>query len=119
MMLVEASVFLLFLAGFCTWLLLSDRLTEWKDRRQARVVSRAIDRLQGEPIEAVLDRFWTSARAVHRIDGPKHLRVARPPSAAIARYSGSIGRNINREQQRAGGRNGVAPNVRCAVMRAR
>jgi|SRR4051794_18582444 hypothetical protein len=90
MVLVEASVFLLFLAGFCTWLLLSDRLTEWKDRRQARVVSRAIDRLQGEPIEAVLDRFGPPREQFTGSTGRSIYVWRRPPSAQLPDIRGVL-----------------------------
>lgn len=90
MLFVEASVFLLFLAGFCTWLLLSNRLTEWKDRRQARRVSQIIDRLQGEKIDAVVERFGPPREQFTGSSGRSIYVWRRPPSLQLPDIRGVL-----------------------------
>jgi hypothetical protein len=57
MLVVETTVFFLFLGGFCAWLILSERLTKWRDRREAGRVAALLDSLEGNDISCVLDRF--------------------------------------------------------------
>lgn len=57
MFFVESCVFLLFVGGFFVWLLLSDRLRQWRDRREAQRISDAINALRGSEIENILTRF--------------------------------------------------------------
>ena len=90
MLVLEAAVFLLFLAGFCSWLLLSDRLVEWKDRREARRVSRIINRLQGENIEAVVQRFGPPREQFTGSTGRSIYEWRRPPSLELPDIRGVL-----------------------------
>jgi hypothetical protein len=90
MLVVEASVFLLFLAGFCGWLLLSDRLVEWKDQRQARRVSQIINRLQGENIDTVIERFGPPREQFTGSTGRSIYEWRRPPSLQLPDIRGVL-----------------------------
>lgn len=57
MFFVEGSVFLLFLGGFCAWLLLSDKIAIRRRRRQARSFSAAVERLHGQSIADIVNRL--------------------------------------------------------------
>jgi hypothetical protein len=57
MFFVEGGVFLLFLGGFCVWLLLSDKIAARRRRREAKSFSAAVDRLHGQSISDLVKRF--------------------------------------------------------------
>ena len=57
MFFVEGCVFLLFLGGFCAWLLLSDKIAARRREREAKSFSIAVDKLYGQPISEVVQRF--------------------------------------------------------------
>jgi hypothetical protein len=90
MLVLEASVFLLFLAGFCTWLLLSDRLVEWKDHREERRVSQIINRLQGENIHTVVERFGPPREQFTGSTGRSIYEWRRPPSLQLPDIRGVL-----------------------------
>lgn len=90
MLVVEASVFLFFLAGFCSWLLLSDRLVEWKDQRQARRVSQIISGLQGESIDTVVKRFGPPREQFTGSTGRSIYEWRRPPSQQLPDIRGVL-----------------------------
>jgi hypothetical protein len=57
MFFVEGCVFLLFLGGFCAWLLLSDKIALRRRKREAKSFSSAVNNLHGQSISEIVKRF--------------------------------------------------------------
>jgi hypothetical protein len=90
MLVVETSVFFLFLGAFCTWLLLSDRLARWRDKREAERIAALLASLEGDDITHVLDRFGPPREQFTGSSG-RSLYVWRcPPSTGMPPVHGLV-----------------------------
>jgi hypothetical protein len=90
MFFVELSFLLLFVAGFLVWLIASDRLATWRDRKEANRVSGAIGALQGDEIESVLMRFGPPREQFHGSSGRSLYVWRRPPSEGLPETRGLL-----------------------------
>lgn len=90
MLVVETSVFFLFLGGFCTWLILSDRLSRWRDKREAERIATLLESLEGNDITCALDRFGPPREQFTGSSG-RSLYVWRcPPSTGMPPVHGLV-----------------------------
>lgn len=90
MFVVEASVSLLFIIGFLTWLLLSERLLAWRDAKDERRVSTLVAELQGNRIAEVLSRFGPPREHFQGSSGRSLYIWRRPPSTGLPRVRGLL-----------------------------
>jgi hypothetical protein len=89
MFFVEGCVFLLFLGGFCAWLLLSDKIALRRLRREAKSLSSAVNDLQGQPISDIVKRLGPPREQFTGSTG-RSLYVWRcPPLDGFPRIEGS------------------------------
>lgn len=90
MLVVEISVFFLFLGGFCAWLILSDRLRQWRERREAERIAALLGSLEGNDITYALDRFGPPREQFTGSSG-RSLYVWRcPPSTGMPPVHGLV-----------------------------
>ena len=90
MFVVEASVFFLFLGGYCIWMLFSDRLSAWRDRRQANRVSRFVDALHGQAITQIVESFGPPREQFTGSSGRSIYVWRRPPSKNFPEIRGLL-----------------------------
>jgi hypothetical protein len=90
MFFVEASVFCIFLGGFAVWLLLSDRLVEWRARRETDRISRFVDDLAGTSIEDAIGRFGPPVEQFTSSTGRGLYVWHGPPSSGLPHVAGVL-----------------------------
>jgi hypothetical protein len=90
MFFVEGSVFLFFVGGFFIWLMLSDRLRQWRDRRESQRISEVVNSLHGDEIEAVLMRFGPPHEHYRGSSGRSLYVWRRPPSDGLPAADGLL-----------------------------
>jgi hypothetical protein len=85
MFVVEISVLILFIGGFCVWLLLTDRIGEWRARREADRVSSFVNDLRGNEIADILKRFGPPREQFTGSSGRSLYVWQSPPSNELPR----------------------------------
>jgi hypothetical protein len=90
MFFVEASIFCLFLGGFAIWLLLSDRWSERRTRREADRISRFVDDLTGISIHEAIRRFGPPAEQFTSSTGCGLYVWHAPPSGGLPQVAGVL-----------------------------
>ena len=90
MLVVEASVFFLFLGCFCTWLILSDRVRKWRENKETERIAALLNSLEGGDITYALDRFGPPREQFTGSSG-RSLYVWRcPPSKGMPPVHGLV-----------------------------
>lgn len=90
MLVLEATVFFLFLGGFCSWSVLSDRLRRWREQREADRIAALLASLEGVDIACALDRFGPPREQFTGSSG-RSLYVWRyPPSRGMPAVHGLV-----------------------------
>ncbi len=90
MFFVEGCVFFLFIGCFSAWLLLSDRITEWRDQKEAERVSAAINELRAQKIDGILQQFGPPREHFEGSSGLSLYVWRSPPSTGLPRTRGVL-----------------------------
>jgi hypothetical protein len=90
MFVVEISVFVFFIGGFCVWLLLTDQIGAWRERREADRVSSFVNDLRGNEIAEIVKRFGPPREQFTGSSGRSLYVWQRPPSNELPRIRGLL-----------------------------
>lgn len=90
MLLVEASVFFLFLGGFCTWLILSERVVRWRERKEAEQIADVVGCFEGHDISFALDRMGPPREQFTGSSGRSLFVWQCPPSTGMPHVEGLL-----------------------------
>jgi hypothetical protein len=90
MFFVEACVCFLFIGGYFTWLLVSDRVQEWRDKKEAERVSSAVNELRAQKISSILQQLGPPREHFEGSSGRSLYVWRSPPSTGLPRTRGVL-----------------------------